>query len=472
MPSSATSSAASSSSSSDSEQRHAAGSKRKRPVDDDASSSSDSDSASEHGDDSDNEVEVLSHAAQRKRKKQLAKAVDESAPDSVPPKVSVSSRPATDTLAKRQNSVWVGNLSFRTTPAQLRTFFDGVGEITRVHMPMKLPAKAGDVSDVKRMGKQRLDNRGFAYVDFATPDSKQIAIAMSEGELDGRKLLIKDGDDFTGRPAPPAAPAGVQPAGANAGQGHSKTAQKILASQKQPPAATLFFGNLGFEATPESIKEMLDAHAAQAQPKATSKAIGADVSVSEDATTGESAKAAKAGIRKVRLGTFEDSGLCKGFGFVDFHTTEQATAVLINPRNHHLDGRKLVVEYASADAVRRGGGGGPRRPRENSGVKSGKRAADTDGQGPAKRARIDKEDEDAEDDEAAAVPPQRRGKSRPGKIERMQAKGLAPPAPTRPTVAPKEKVKPQRRPNPGAALANAQRGSAAIVPPQGQKIVF
>ena len=43
------------------------------------------------------------------------------------------------------------------------------------------------------------------------------------------------------------------------------------------------------------------------------------------------------------------------FGFVDFITTEQATAVLINPRNHHLDGREIVVEYASPDAVRRGG---------------------------------------------------------------------------------------------------------------------
>ena len=41
-------------------------------------------------------------------------------------------------LPKRQNSVWVGNLSFKTTPEALRAFFAGCGEITRVHMPMKM----------------------------------------------------------------------------------------------------------------------------------------------------------------------------------------------------------------------------------------------------------------------------------------------------------------------------------------------
>jgi RNA recognition motif-containing protein len=45
------------------------------------------------------------------------------------------------------------------------------------------------------------------------------------------------------------------------------------------------------------------------------------------------------------------------WAFVDFHTIAQATSALLNPHNHSLNGRKLVVEYASADAVRRGGGG-------------------------------------------------------------------------------------------------------------------
>lgn len=36
----------------------------------------------------------------------------------------------------------------------------------------------------------------FAYVDFANSDAKVIAITMSEKNLDGRRLLIKDGKRF------------------------------------------------------------------------------------------------------------------------------------------------------------------------------------------------------------------------------------------------------------------------------------
>jgi hypothetical protein len=34
----------------------------------------------------------------------------------------------------------------------------------------------------------------FAYVDFASPDQKVIAITLSERDFQGRKLLIKDGE--------------------------------------------------------------------------------------------------------------------------------------------------------------------------------------------------------------------------------------------------------------------------------------
>ena len=74
--------------------------------------------------------------------------------------------------------------------------------------------------------------------------------------------------------------------------GHTKTAQKILRMQKQPPGPTLFFDNLGFETTQESIRELLESH------RAKDPAGGADTDTKW--------------IRKIRLGTFEDSGKCKG----------------------------------------------------------------------------------------------------------------------------------------------------------------
>ena len=110
------------------------------------------------------EVEVLSHAAQRKRRKQLA-AAGATGEDVPPAKSSTqSSRQATDALAKRQHSVWVGNLSFKTDPKALRQFFSEVGEncVTRVHMPMKLPSGP---QDGVPGAKARLDNRGSVAIN-------------------------------------------------------------------------------------------------------------------------------------------------------------------------------------------------------------------------------------------------------------------------------------------------------------------
>ena len=76
--------------------------------------------------------------------------------------------------------------------------------------------------------------------------------------------------------------------------------------QKQSPAPTLFFGNLGFETTETSIRELLEAHRfIKKQGK--------------DASRKEGDKPKDSWIRKVRMGTFEDSGLCKGYLFVFLH---------------------------------------------------------------------------------------------------------------------------------------------------------
>ena len=105
---------------------------------------------------------------------------------------------------------------------------------------------------------------------------------------------------------------------------------------------------------------------------------------------------------------------------MDFTSVENATSALTNPKNHRLDGRTLVVEYASAEAVRRGGGGGLPRP-----VKPVKK-------GPHSERR-----------------------------EEVGTKG-------------KEKVvvNDRSRPKPGAALALAKRETVAIIPSRGQKITF
>jgi hypothetical protein len=92
-------------------------------------------------------------------------------------------------------------------------------------------------------------------------------------------------------------------------RGQTKFAQRVLSAQKQPPAPTLFFGNLGFETTVESIRMLLEAHRVKEKRNAAS-------SESTTTTTNDDDDGANdPWIRKIRMGTFEDSGLCKGSVF-------------------------------------------------------------------------------------------------------------------------------------------------------------
>ena len=118
--------------------------KRKRDSSSDSSSSSEPEQTED--------VPALSHAAKRKqRKASLKKAVSTTSSPTKKEKGDASHP------VKRENSIWVGNLSYKTTPESLRRFFDGVGEVTRVHLPTKL-GKVSPGDTVRR------ENRGCESV--------------------------------------------------------------------------------------------------------------------------------------------------------------------------------------------------------------------------------------------------------------------------------------------------------------------
>ncbi|GAA6010036.1 hypothetical protein JCM11491_005839 [Sporobolomyces phaffii] len=180
------------------------------------------------------------------------------------------------------------------------------------------------------------------------------------------------------------------------------------------------------------------------------------------------AKAETAGIRKVRLGTFEDTGKCKGWAFVDFHLPAQATRALLNLHNHSLNGRTLNVEYASAEAVRRGGLGTRAVSKANGAARA--RGGDDEGERPGrggeKRKGRDWDDSDMAGAAAAAAagsfydgPPAAR------RAPRGDGFGERPRREERPG-------KGGERAKPGAALAMAQRASEAIVQSTGRKTTF
>lgn len=147
------------------------------------------------------------------------------------------------------------------------------------------------------------------------------------------------------------------------------------------------------------------------------------------------------------------------WAFVDFTSTEHATAALTNPRNHQLNGRKLVVEYASPEAVRRGGGGPPREKREKGGETGGRgKQFGAKRERPSRPRQGDAEGggEEGEGEDQGPPAKKRRADGGDGGKDRRDKGGKG----ARP------------RSKPGAALAMARREDVSIVPSQGKKIVF
>ena len=154
------------------------------------------------------------------------------------------------------------------------------------------------------------------------------------------------------------------------------------------------------------------------------------------------------------------------FAFIDFATTEQATAALINPRNHRLDGRKLVLEYASADAVKRSG---LHRDKDD-------KSSEDRGERKSKKSRPDKQTRISMKEASRAA--------LSGEDFVTIINGTNVDKTNEPSDSPKRKRgqqprdgrsqqdRPKRRAKPGAALAQAQREKVAIVPSQGTRTLF
>ncbi|PRT56306.1 Nucleolar protein 13 [Wickerhamiella sorbophila] len=223
--------------------------------------------------------------------------------------------------------------------------------------------QAEHISRVKLVSK-----KGFAYVDFTAEEQMKQAIGLSESSLGGRNLLIKDARSFEGRP--------------------SKAEQE----SKNPPSRILFVGNLSFDSTDDEIR-MLFQHCGE--------------------------------IQKIRTATFQDSGKCKGFTFIDFADVEGATKALNDKRCRKLNGRQLRMEYGEDRSKRR-----PKAHEEAA-------AARSEG---AKEYR---------EPRPAPTEPEREPRPRPA------------PRPRKPA-----------RPTPGQALSNAARAKNSIVESTGKKITF
>ncbi len=191
---------------------------------------------------------------------QTASASDEDVPadPSAPPK-------------RSEYGIWIGNLPWTATKADLRNFLTKDTEIsdemiTRLHLPA--PSQGVVANSRQRIKPQ---NKGFAYIDFSTEEALTEALALSEKLLTGRRVLIKDSKSFEGRPE------------------KTKEQEVAIVKSGKPPSKRIFVGNLAFETTKQDLEEQFT-------------------------KCGE--------ILDVHIATFEDTGKCKGYAWVEFAELE------------------------------------------------------------------------------------------------------------------------------------------------------
>ncbi|MCJ1282692.1 hypothetical protein MMC26_002017 [Xylographa opegraphella] len=395
------------------------------------------------------EIEVDIDAPEPPSKKALRKAkkgkpltkttapklvTDDAVSDSDSPDIKVS------LVAQRsEHAIWIGNLPWIASKDDLRKFLTSNAKIdddaiTRIHMPV--PTQPPVEAARQRIKPQ---NKGFAYVDFATESAVTAAMALSETLLSGRRVLIKHAKSFEGRPDP-------------LKEGEEKNGLQ----QGKPPSVRIFVGNLAFDTTKEELEEHFT-------------------------RCGE--------VTDCFMATFQDTGKCKGYAWVTFSELEDAvkavrgwvdmkasdeesdeeevdrnvkeevdrdvkeSSVRKKPKKvrkwwvNRIKGRELRMEFAEDKAVRykkRFGKGG---------------TAGRDGAGGENAAEASVDTGATNAAESVAGTAQQKPSS--GKNRRPSS-----------SSGPYVKKVDARTVKPGAALAGAQRLTGAILPSQGKKITF
>ncbi|KAI0972454.1 hypothetical protein F4678DRAFT_61013 [Xylaria arbuscula] len=193
--------------------------------------------------------------------------------------------------------IWIGNLPFTLTRVELfKWLVDSSGgiikeeNITRVNLPLNKDRNRQarqQNEDASQQGKPQ--NKGFAYVDFDAEASAVAAMALTETEFEGRKVLIKNATSFEGRPQKEAAAQATEGDAVNGTEANG--AGSTAARQQQNASRKIYVGNLSFQVTEDDVRAQFE-------------------------KCGE--------IEWVKIATFEDSGKCKGYGWVKFKEADAA----------------------------------------------------------------------------------------------------------------------------------------------------
>lgn len=289
-------------------------------------------------------------------------------------------------LKKSPFGVWVGNLSFDTSKEDIVRFIMGkTNDFISINESNedddKVKVENIDITRIN-LPKKGTKIKGFAYLDLPSQKHVNTVVSLSESILNGRKLLIKNSNSFEGRP--------------------EKDQNDTASLSKNPPSRILFVGNLSFDTTQDLLEEHFR-HCGD--------------------------------IVKIRMATFEDSGKCKGFAFIDFKDESGPTTALKSKLAKKLINRPLRLEYGE-DRSKRVPGQRKRQAEEG-----------FEDQIEDSAPRTIAKERSSEPDHQYSQPPKKRVFREPNPQNNKRMKS-------------------------SVALATAQRASAAIVPSSGKKTTF
>lgn len=185
-------------------------------------------------------------------------------------------------------SLFVRNLNFTTTTARLAEAFQSLDGFVSARVKTK--------TDPKKPGQTL--SMGFGFVEFRTKDQAQAALKVMDGHaLDAHTLTVKASH-----------------------KGHDAAEERRREDKAKKAAGQrtkIIIKNLPFQATKKDIRTLFG-------------------------TYGQ--------LRSVRLPKKADY-TPRGFAFAEFVTPREAENALNALRDTHLLGRKLVLDYAEAEAV-------------------------------------------------------------------------------------------------------------------------
>lgn len=184
-------------------------------------------------------------------------------------------------------TLFIRNLNFSTTSERLSETFKPLDGF--------LTARVKTKTDAKKPGK--VLSMGFGFLEFKSSPQANAALAAMDGyELDGHKLQIRVSE--------------------KAMDAAEATRQADKQKKDASRGTKIIIKNLPFETSKKDIRALFGAYGQ---------------------------------LKSVRMPTKMDRSI-RGFAFADFTTQKEASNALDALRDTHLLGRRLVLDYASAEA--------------------------------------------------------------------------------------------------------------------------